>query len=171
MGAGSFGGLGAGNAMTTINLARGLGRNIGGGFGGGQNSNNEPKKGFSWIWASINLFLFFCSLTCLICMTCLPSKYIRVGKLYLKDQSTYQHKGNYYPEYFFTVKWNDRGKEIETFQVSGETFFACKKGENVYFKKTKPEYEWTTGVLVVLGCFLFAIAWVISGIAALLKNE
>ena len=35
----------------------------------------------------------------------------------------------------------DREKENEVFKVSGETYFGSKINENVYFKRTKPEYE------------------------------
>lgn len=165
MGIGSWGGT---NMAANVILMSGRR----GGFGGGGygSEDKEPKK-FSWLWFSINALLIIVSLSCIICMTCLDSTYTRVGKLYVKNQSEHQHKGNYYPEYYFTVKWNDREKEIETFEVAGETFFSCNKGENVYFKRIKPEYEWTHSGWLFLGFVLFGIAWLVSGIAALLKNE
>ncbi|HUS51507.1 MAG TPA: hypothetical protein VMZ91_15160 [Candidatus Paceibacterota bacterium] len=87
-----------------------------------------------------------------------------------KNQSTYQHKGNFYPEYFFTVKWNDREKEVEIFEVGGKTYFTCKSGESVYFKRLEPDYEWVKGWMGFVGFAVFGLIWIGSGLAALLKN-
>jgi len=164
MGTGSFG----------INTAFIASNSIRKGYGGygvyDENENKEPEKKFSWIWFSINLILFLISLYTLLCLSCGFSKYIRVGLLVDKHQSAYQHKSHYYPEYYFTVKWNDREKEVETFEVSGETFFSCKPKENVYFKRLKSEYEWVKGDWGLLGFAVCGMIWLISGLAAILKN-
>lgn len=167
MGVGSFGGFNTAAALTVMNASR---NSRMGGYGGGSNDDNKPKSGFSWLWFSINVILFSISLTCLVCISFLDSKYSREGNLLYKHQSEHQHKGKYYPEYYFTVKWNDREKGKETFEVTGETFFSCKEGEKVYFSRTKEEYLWTESKWLALGFVGVGLIWIFSGLAALLKD-
>lgn len=165
MGAGSFGGFNTGAAFMVMNSAsRG---------GGGWNWNEEekqPQKKFSWLWFLINLCLFSTALYTLLCGSCDFSHYTRIGTLIKKNQSEYKVKQNYYPEYYFTVKWSDRSKETETFEVGGKTFFSCEKNEAVYFNRLKPEYEWVKDGWGVFFLVICGMAWIMSGVAALLKN-
>ena len=134
-------------------------------------NNPSPRKGVSWLWLTINIILFSVALTTLIFLACDFTKYVRVGKLYDKTKSSYMHKNRKYSDYFFTVKWNDRGREIETFQVTDNTYFSVHNRENVYFKRIKPEYEWLSGWMGFVGLVVFGVAWIFSGVAALLKND
>lgn len=167
MGVGSFGGFNSGAAFMVMNHS-------GGKFGGYDSNDNKedekPKSKFNWIWFTINLFLFSVSLYTLICISSDFTKYIRVGNLIEKNQSAYKVKQNYYPDYYFTVKWNDRAKEVEVFGVGAATYFGCKPKETVYFKRIKQEYEWINKGTGLFCLFVCGFAWIMSGFAALIKN-
>lgn len=166
MGVGSFGGgFNTGMAFMTMNAMR----RGGGGYDDGDDNGNSRKK-FSWIWFSINVILFSVSLSCLICISFLDSKYSRECELLAKHQSEYVHKSKSYPEYYFTVRWKDREKEKETFEVTGETYFSCKEGEIVYFSRTKEDYLWTDSKWLALGFIVFGLAWLFSALGTILKD-
>lgn len=165
MGVGSFGGFSPGMAYMATRGARGGY----GGSGDGEKPDKEPE--FSWLWFSFNLSLLLSIAFVFYATRSEVSCYTREGKLLEMNQSEHKVKQNYYPDYYFTVQWGDRSKEVEVFEVGAKTYFSCHKGEQVFFKRLKPEYEWIDGTSGFILIFGLMIIWVISGIAAVTKYD
>lgn len=164
MGVGSFGGFNAGAAYVAT-------RGMRGGYGGGSSDNNNEGHKINWAWFSLNALLIGFVFFFFIFVKSDFTNYTRVGTLISKYQTKYKHKSSYYTVSYFTIKWNDREKEVEMFDVTEDTYSNCKLKENVYFKRLKPEYEWMnkgSGLALVMAIL---IMWAISGILALTKEE
>lgn len=127
---------------------------------------NIAKK-ISWIWFSINLILFFLGVFALFSINADYTHYSRSCIIIAKNQSEHLYKSKSYPDYYFTVLWQDRNKERETFGVSPECYFDTNIQERVYFSRLQPKYEWLKGDGGFLMIISIAIIWFTSGILAL----
>lgn len=165
MGVGSFGGFNSGAAFM---VTSGYGRTR---YGGGSSGNSGGGSNFSWIWFIINCVLFSAFVFLLFFMNFDTSNYSRRGTLISKYHTQHLYKGQYYQDYYFSVKWNDIDKETETFDVCDTTFRNHKVGDSVYFRRIKPEYKWLkegSGFFLIMG---IATIWIISGTIALLRGD
>lgn len=174
MGVGSFGSFKVGAAYVATRGIRG------GGYGGGGSSDNNDDNGKdsksddkknNWLWFSFNSLLIGFVIFFFTFIKTDFANYTRTGTLISKYQTTHKHKSHYYTTSYFTVKWQDRDKEIEMFEVADNTYSISKLSESVYFKRLKPEYDWMDkGSGMALITIIF-ILWIVSVFLAVFKRK
>ena len=119
----------------------------------------RKRTKLDWLHTVLNSILGIAILCFFIMMLNGRFKYDRPCKITAKYETGHDHKSHHYTEYYLTVKWLDRERNSETFDVSGRTYVTSNIGEYCGFKRNIELFDSLDHVLWFM---LSLMLWVVS---------